>query len=205
MIYLFRHGEIMGADIKRFIGQSDIDLSPVGRRQAMYWQHHLSNIQWDRVFSSSLCRTVEMAGIISGMPPNKIQQVDALGEIDLGQWEGIPFSTIKKKQTAQWEARGADLAGYRPPEGESFSDLAQRAVPAFHQLVTRYTGNLLVVAHAGVNRVILADLLGYELPKLFSIPQAYGCLNRIEKIDSGILIHQINQIPDIDHSPVNTF
>lgn len=185
----------MGADIKRFIGCTNVTLSPTGREQARYWQRCFSDMRWDRVCATPLSRAVETARIISREPLAKIQRLDALAEINLGQWEGIPFSTIKTEQPAHWKARGADLAGYRPPAGENFSDLARRVVPAFRRLVAHCRGNLLVVAHAGVNRVILANLLGYELSGLFSIPQAYGCLNRLEKTEDGIHIHKINQIP----------
>ena len=60
---------------------------------------------------------------------------------------------------------------------------------------------ILVVAHAGVNRVILADLMHLELSSLFSISQDYGALNRMERTATGFHIHAINQLPRIPGNP----
>ncbi len=42
-------------------------------------------------------------------------------------------------------------------------------------------GNLLVVGHAGVNRVILCHLLGMPLDRLFSIAQDFATLSIITR------------------------
>ncbi len=42
-IYLLRHGEIVGGNKKRFIGQSDVPLSSKGLRQAAWWKKEMSH------------------------------------------------------------------------------------------------------------------------------------------------------------------
>ncbi len=42
MIYLLRHDEIKGASTKRFIGQTDVDLSEAGLEHAALWQNYFS-------------------------------------------------------------------------------------------------------------------------------------------------------------------
>ncbi|MBI5896369.1 MAG: histidine phosphatase family protein, partial [Desulfobacterales bacterium] len=78
------------------------------------------------------------------------------------------------------ERRGRDLEGYRPPGGESFGDLRSRVVPAFERIIAQATANILIVGHAGVNRVILCHLLGMPLAHLFRLGQDYAGLNIIE-------------------------
>ena len=57
----------------------------------------------------------------------------------------------------------------------------RRVVPVFEQIADTASGPVLIVGHAGVNRVILCRVLGMPIRKLFSIRQNYGALNIIEK------------------------
>ena len=60
-------------------------------------------------------------------------------------------------------------------------DVRSRTVPRLTSLISRHQGQaFLVVAHAGINRVILSEALGLSLDHLFRIDQNYGCLNVID-------------------------
>lgn len=196
MIYLLRHGEIKGASTKRFIGQTEVGLSQAGLHLAALWQKRLSRINMDNVFASPLSRCVDMASIVSRRAKGAITLVDELREIDLGKWDGKPVVEIKNKFPEEWDKRGKNFTGYRPPLGESFLDLSQRVVPAFHEISRENPGNILVVAHAGVNRMILCNLLNKKIDALFSIPQDYGCLNIIDNRDKTPRVQEINLRPD---------
>jgi probable phosphoglycerate mutase len=196
MIYLLRHGKIKGASTKRFIGQTDVGLSQAGLELAALWQKRLSSINMDHVFASSLSRCVDMATIVSGYAQNTISLMDELREINLGTWDGKAVAEIRDNFPEEWEKRGKDFTGYRPPLGESFFDLFQRVVPVFHEISKQYPGNILVVAHAGVNRMILCNLLNKNIADLFSIPQDYGCLNIIDNGHDIPRVQGINLMPD---------
>ncbi|MBI9092233.1 MAG: alpha-ribazole phosphatase [Desulfobacterium sp.] len=195
MIYLLRHGEITGAATKRFIGQTDVGLARTGLDQAGFWQTYFSGIHLDQVFASPLSRTVHTAKIVSGLTREEITLVAELKEINLGEWDGKTFKEIKETFPDQWKKRGRDLTGYRPPLGESFSDLSQRILPVFQRISADNPGNILIVAHAGVNRMILCRLLKKKLEDLFAIPQAYGCLNIIDNGKKELRVQGINLVP----------
>lgn len=182
-IYLLRHGEIAGSKIRRFIGQTDAELSPRGIDQALFWQKYFADIKIDCIYSSPLSRCIETAKVVSGTSHESGQVIiiPELAEIDLGEWDGRTFKDIKKNFPLAWEQRGKDLANYRPPGGESFADLFDRVVPAFHDIICQNKGNTLIVAHAGVNRMILCNLFAKKIKEMFTIGQAYGCLNIIRK------------------------
>ena len=42
MIYLLRHGEVVGAETRRFIGHLDVPLSAIGERQCAAPAHAVS-------------------------------------------------------------------------------------------------------------------------------------------------------------------
>lgn len=197
MIYLLRHGEIENAGIRRFIGWTDVRLSPGGEARARQWNTEFRQLRFDAVMSSPLARAVRTAELVSGLPEEGIEPVPGLREINLGDWDGKSFEEIKARYPGDWQRRGEDLAGYRPPGGESFQDLSMRVLPVFRRILEDARARtILVVAHAGVNRVLLCSLLSVPLNNLFRIPQDYGALNRIERLPAGNAVRQVNALPE---------
>ena len=52
--------------------------------------------------------------------------------------------------------------------------------------------DFVIVAHGGVNRVILCNALGLDLPKMFNLHQDYGCLNITDYFSDSTLVRLIN-------------
>ncbi|WP_373501011.1 histidine phosphatase family protein [Desulfococcus sp.] len=179
MIYLLRHGEIDTGPDRRFIGWTDLPLNETGRRQAREWRDAFKGVPWKGLFCSDLARSRETAGIIAGASA-PFHILEALREISLGSWEGAGMADIRARFPEEWAARGEALDTFRPPGGESFADLEGRVMPAFMKLSEFPVGPLLVVGHAGVNRVILCNLLGIPLTHLFRLEQDYGGLTLID-------------------------
>ncbi len=181
VIYLIRHGAVqMEGNGKRFIGQLDLPLSSEGIQQVQRLKDGFRDAQLSAIFCSDLKRSLETASILAGMQDNlTLAPRPALREISLGQWEGLTFEEVRDRYPDEFEARGRDMVHYHPPGGESFLDCANRVIPAFLDIVHSTRGNVLIVAHAGVNRIILCQVLGLSLEKLFEIDQDYGCVNII--------------------------
>jgi len=195
MIYLLRHGEIEGAGTRRFVGQVDVKLSQTGMEQAHCWNNFFNGMSFDIVVSSSLSRAVKTAEIVSNLTEDAIVLNNSFNEINLGQWDGKTFSQIRSDFPEAWADRGNDLANYRPPGGESFSDLSRRVLPAFIKITASFSGNILIAGHAGVNRVILCNLLKKPLDKLFQIPQDYGAMSLIDNIHGNLIVKEVNNSP----------
>lgn len=197
-IYLLRHGEIrQEPGGRRYIGQTDLPLSLSGIRQAERWQVFFDTIDLAAVYCSDLQRSEQTAQVIVRGHDMEVAPLAALREIDLGAWEGLPFKTVRSEQRQAYERRGRDPGGYRPPSGESFGDLQARVVPCFEEIVGEHNGNLLIVGHAGVNRVLLCYLLGMPLNHLFRIGQDYAALNVIRVDAPGIRVQAVNVFPDL--------
>ena len=190
-VFLFRHGEIDLKGEKRFIGQTDISLNSVGREQAEIWKRRFHNKPPAVIVSGPLSRTLVFAKTIASGGEVLIRP--ELSEINLGDWDGKPMKDIRTADPVSWRKRGEEIARFRPPGGESFLDVFYRVIPAFEEILRQDVREMIVVAHAGVNRVILCHLLGMPLDNLFRIGQDYACLNEIETLDSGgIRIRRIN-------------
>lgn len=194
MIFLIRHAEpIRSDDQKRFLGQSDPDLSPDGIDQAEQVAHALRKENIRTVFTSDLQRAEHTAVLIAEKHLCKVMRVNAFREINMGEWEGRRFQEIQERCPDEYDRRGRDLANFQPPGGESFSDLQRRVLSKFAEVVKNTEGNLAIVAHAGVNRVILCQLLALPLQELFTIKQHYAAINILCENAGNFRVLDINR------------
>lgn len=196
-LYLVRHGDSRQDKLKRYIGQCDPPLNPRGRAQARFLRLQLADIDLHRVYCSDLRRCRETARIVAGGRGLRVRSLRALREIALGRWEGLPVAEVQRRFPGEYERRGKAMMTYRPPDGESFSDLQARVVPAFLDILSRESGHVLMVGHAGVNRAILCHLQKRPLAELFRIPQTYAGLNIIQRHGDSIVVRAVNIPPEL--------
>lgn len=183
-IHLIRHGEVEGAHC--YNGHRDVALTPRGEDQYQGLKPRLDPDRISACYTSDLTRTVrggEILGAYLGVEPVKLRQ---LRELNCGAWEGLSLAEIQSSRPDEWAARLADLVDFRAPGGESLTDLAARVLPALAEIVARHRGEeVLVVAHGGVNRVILLDAIGAPPASMFNIEQKYCAMNLIDYYADG--------------------
>lgn len=178
-IYLLRHGHIDNGSEKRYLGRTDVSLDMLGFEQAEGLRDYFKAIPIDAIFTSPLKRCLQTTQILCVNKNIMYQIVEAFREINMGDWENVPMSYIKLHAPELYAQRGEDLEYFTPPNGESFHDVAQRVRYAFDAITHHATGTLLIVAHAGVNRMILSRILGIEINAMLSIEQPYACVNEL--------------------------
>ena len=194
-VYLMCHGDSRQDDVRRYIGQTDLLLNQTGVEQAKYWQRRLSSVSLYRIYCSNLVRSLETARIIAQDREIPVRPLPELREINLGAWEGLSVTEVRQRFPGEYERRGEDFPDYRPPNGESFSDLRRRIVPVFERIVSEMEGNVLIVGHAGVNRTILCHVLGMPLANLFRLEQQPGSLSIIVRKGTTFRLRGINILP----------
>ena len=101
------------------------------------------------------------------------------------------YFDIKSHNFNEWKKRGENIASYKTKNGESFSELEQRVIPYFDQVIKK-ENNLLIVTHAGVIRVILAKIMNIPLKDIFTIKQGYGALNTLSYEEGNLTIISTN-------------
>ncbi len=192
LIYLLRHGETDAFSPRRFLGQTELPLNDNGIRQATALGDLLRSTSFTHVFASPLCRAMHTASLVSGLATEAITPVAAFKEIDLGSWEGLTVDEVRQRYPGTYELRGLDLEQVRPEGGESFGDLAARCWPALQQLAEQFPGPLLIVAHAGVNRVLLSRIMKRPLQRLLELPQDHCAVNMLRSGRQGLEAVAVN-------------
>ena len=192
-LYLVRHGQVADGHTDRYHGNNDIGLSSNGVRQLEELAAQLTAVPLAGVYASDLTRALSGAEIISRGRNLAPQTIPEFREVHFGAWEGLSFTEIAERYPAELEARFRDLISFRIPGGESLLDVSSRVLPRLDEIIARHPGQaFIIVAHAGVNRVILSEALGLPLDHLFRLDQNYGCLNIIDYFPDMAVVRLIN-------------
>lgn len=185
-LYLIRHGEVQGHQQQRYNGQADVPLTPLGEAQFGLLKARLDKKPLAAVYTSDLqrCRFgADLIGADRGLSPVARSE---LRELNIGHWEGLTWDDIRQRYPDEWRARLLDILHYQVPGGESLLQLSERLLPVIREIVARHLGEeVMLVAHGGVNRVILLDAIGAPFDRLFSLEQDFGCLNIIDYYADG--------------------
>jgi broad specificity phosphatase PhoE len=192
-IYLVRHGSVVGAETRRFIGHLDVPLSPLGEAEAAALSRRLATVKLTAAYSSDLARTRRTAEIL-GAPHGLVAvPLPDLREFSMGRWEGLTAEEIRALDPAAFEAWMADVGRFQFPGGESLSDVAARAWPALEAIEARHAGgSVLVVAHGGPNRIVLCRALGVPLDRILALGQDYAALSVLERGREGWTLRLLN-------------
>lgn len=119
--------------------------------------------------------TAEAIGRASGTPVNV---VDALDEIDFGDWTGISFEELGGPDWDDWNTHRTMA---RCPNGEGMAEAADRIVRHMEHLVeTRGGERVALVTHADMIRGLVARVLGLSLDNLLRFEIGPASISQIE-------------------------
>jgi alpha-ribazole phosphatase len=190
-LLLVRHAEPEESMHGRCYGSLDVPLSAAGLRRAAGLGAALRELSMAAVYTSPLQRGLETARAIAvaqGLEPVVRQE---LRELDFGELEGMSYDEIAAERPELFRFWMEDPAAVRFPGGEGLAQLRARVLPAVADIRARHEGEAAaVVAHGGVVRVVLADVLGIPDAAFFRIDQSYGGLSVVDWIE-GVPIVQV--------------
>ena len=175
--------------------REDLSLSSEGRDQADRTASLLADRQLAAVYSSPLRRALETAQRVAGPHGLSVQTVDALIEVDVGNWEGMQWDEIERNDPQRYQRFMSDPGVHGYPEGENMTQVLDRVAPAFEQLMQAHLGSeIAVVAHNVVNRSYLGHLLGLATAGARGVPQDNGGLNLLRYRDGKVRPLTINSV-----------
>jgi len=162
-LYLLRHGETEFSRRDRFCGSIDAPLTPEGRRMAEKFARVYGDLPWQAIVTSTRTRTIDTAAPVAefaGVAPICDPRLD---EICYGAWQGLSKAEAQAHDAERY-ARWRRDPTVGPPAGESPLDVCNRALTAIEDLQAQYAdGNVLVVSHKTVLRLLVCKLLGVDL------------------------------------------
>lgn len=184
-IYLMRHGHVDYGS-KEVVEAQDATiarLTPLGHQQAAAAAEAFSDVELDIAICSGLRRTRETASIVLAAHHNAPVLEDEPGLTELHSGKFIPFATREELSaylTFMFEQAGRPDATFFEG-GEKFADAYVRAVGAIEALLARPGwASALVVAHEGINRLLLGWMCGAGPGASLSFEQDLACVNVLD-------------------------
>jgi putative nucleotidyltransferase with HDIG domain len=124
-----------------------------------------------------------------------IEVHDSLIELDMGEWEGLTFSEIRQRFPDLYEQRGKAPERFTPPNGETLAAGQQRIVTAMRHIMLQEHGDIAVVAHSGINRLLICAYNEIPLKDWMTVPQPYGCINILRIDEERLTVEETGRMP----------
>ncbi len=186
-----RHASPEGEGL--FLGQSDVPLSTKGRRQLPRLAEKISQYPAQAVYSSDLQRARATAAVISRRHKVEVKILSGLREIHFGRWQGLSWAEVAKRFPRAARPWQKGFPRERIPGGEDFAGFKRRVRRTLIKIVAAHPGGCaIIVAHAGVLRVVIASALGIRDRYLFRIALDYGQVNVIDYFPDSAIVRCVN-------------
>jgi len=192
-LLLVRHGETEYNSSERYWGSTDVSLGTVGLVQAQKLRERLSGEKIDAIYSSPLKRAMVTAQTIAESHNLKVVSCPEIREIDFGKIEGLNFKELNQlypEVHRLWIEKSPQMAY---PGGESVIQLEARVASFTKRLKPHGPDDtILVVAHSGVLRTLICQLLEMDTRHRWSFRLDLASLNIVETYPGGSILTLLN-------------
>ncbi|HUO93121.1 MAG TPA: histidine phosphatase family protein [Rhizomicrobium sp.] len=183
-IYLMRHGHVdyFAPEVVSTRNTRDVILTAEGRLEANAAGRAFAHMSFDRAICTGLRRTCETAEIVLGClenaPPLEIEpdlaEIRGGGQVHVTSRAELVALVSSHFEKAS--ADGATLMG-----GEAFVEAQARAIAAVRRILAEPGWKqILIVAHEGINKLVLSWAAGAKLSAAHAFEQDTGCINLID-------------------------
>ena len=183
--HLLRHAPA-AVDKGTVYGRTDVSVLP---QDAALLQRIAARLPAESLLvTTPLRRTAETAEMLAaaGWKPKDRVVEAAFAEQDFGTWEGGTHDALDREGSAEYRAFWDNPAQNRPPGGESFAGLMQRAAAAFGSLTATHPGrDIVLIGHGGSIRAIIASLLDLTPETALALEIAPLSLSLADHIGTG--------------------
>lgn len=174
---LIRHGEPVGGKRYRGCGVDD-PLSEKGWRQMReaVGEHH----PWSAIVTSPMQRCADFANELGGRWNMPVEVDERFREVAFGEWEGRTAQDIQRDDPLRIKRFRLDPVNQRPDGSEPLETFAARVGDGLNALLERHAGgHVLLVAHAGVIRMVLTLSIGLPVERLYRIQVGNAAISRL--------------------------
>ena len=181
-IDLLRHGETERGG--GFRGSLDDALTAHG------WQQMRDAVAlagpWDVLVSSPLQRCAAFARELAAERRLPLRIEPELRELHFGAWEGRSAAELMSTDAEALGRFWADPSGCTPPGGGPLLRVEARVLAAIERVRLHFAGRrVLVIGHAGVMRLLLAQGRGVPRERLLEVNVAHGELLPLSPCSAG--------------------
>lgn len=198
-IYLIRHAHPdYPGGVKMCLGQkNDLPLSGRGFEQAAALSGRFASVPLEAVYTSPLLRARQTAQAVAG-GVRPVHVLENLIELDGGEWDGLTYEQLHERFPKSF---GPGAKGGCPPGGESDESGLSRMRAALEYVAAHTRSCAAIVAHSGVNRLLLCELAGLPLSEKKQMGQDYAAVSVLTYHDGLWTIHELGPRPGKSKAP----
>ena len=204
-VILVRHGENDWVKKNRLAGWIEgVHLNENGRSQAKDAAKRLSKLPITHIYSSPVTRCVETADYIAKPHKLKIIEVEDVGEVRYGDWEGKKIEKLATKP--EWHAVQYYPSRFQFPNGEALREVQFRAIQAVERLSTQHQDDIIVVvSHADLIKLVLAHYLGVHIDLFQRIVISPASVSVLALLNNGaVRVVRVNDTGLLQPPPEST-
>lgn len=191
-LILARHGETEWNVEKVFRGRADVNLNEVGIKQAGLLGKHLCNWELEAIYSSPVKRALDTANIVARCVEVAVCIAEGLTDFDFGEWQSLSEQEVKRLYPVilnEWQSSPHKV---RMPGGENLDDVTKRTAEVVDEVLSRHHGNVLLVSHRVVLKVLICSLLGLDNSHFWNISQDVCGLTIFDYVDGRFVLTKHN-------------
>ena len=172
-LLIIRHGQSLGNAGKRFLGHTDLDLTPHGYEQAEKLTEYLKNEKIDKVYSSDLIRAYHTVLGIAKQRGLEVIRDSRLREIYAGKWENKSYDELYVDFAEDYRLWKTDIGNSKCTDGETVMDLQKRIVGAVTEIAESNPGKTVCIGtHATPIRVFYSYVSNIPSSGIKDVPWA---------------------------------
>ena len=181
-LYFARHGQTEANVQKRFSGDKDTPLTPLGLEQAAQLggilKREVGQAAGYQFISSPLARavtTMKIARRAMDLPAEGFATDNRLKEINLGVWDQLTDEEARALSPTLFEQRGNDKWHVRVPGGENYAEVAAR----ISDWVRELKSDTIAISHGATTRILRGLLAGMDWRDMSSLDEPQGVVFRV--------------------------
>lgn len=145
-------------------GQTDVPLAASYAEEMEAVARQLDRTCMDHVFCSPLGRCRRLAGSL--FPRHEIHPDDRIKELHFGEWENKNWDEIFCTEEGRyWMDHYLEVSC---PGGESYEEFRRRVSSFLNDLPVKCTGNIALITHGGVIRLVKSILENRSMEEVFA-------------------------------------
>lgn len=181
-IDLLRHGQVVTPNL--FCAPVNEPLGIAGWKQLTL---ATQNNTWDVVVTSPTRRCHDFAKLLAQRLNCTFLVEPMLSEMDFGRWTGKTHTELWEQFPELMQQLWQQPRRFTAPGGERMEDFINRVTYAWEEIYTHYAGQrILILTHAGVIRVILANVLDILYQKSLRFEINYAQISRVRIYPDGV-------------------
>lgn len=149
-IFIVRHTETVGNIEKRLTGRQDYEVTPRGEKLIQKLTTELSNIKFDKIYSSTSGRAIKTVENLAELNNLEIENKEDLCEMYFGKYDGWKWEDVNRIQPEikQRQNEINEISGIE--DQETMEHVADRMDKCIRNIVQTNIGKTILISSHGV-------------------------------------------------------